>query len=147
MDRDIKYIENAIKKEKLEWKLITVTPTNNTIYQCFGYMIYGDLNQAENIKSECIHFMRFNRDILTSNVNNNKNIKNDEIIINALCMIYQVRIRIFKYNIDFNRLDIVFDGGVDDLNVPIILLSKHLDKYYNIIVDNDSLHRIPFCYH
>ncbi len=61
LEKDIKYIVNAIINEKLKWKLIKVTPTNNTIYQCFAYMIYGDLNYAINVKNKCIRYIRYNR--------------------------------------------------------------------------------------
>jgi len=86
--------------------------------------------------------MRYNKqDIMLPD-----NHRDDAICIVALCQIYKVRIRIFKYNVSLKRLNIVYEHGGDDLDVPIILLSKHLNKYYNIIVDLESLDKIPFYY-
>eukprot|EP01083_Nonionella_stella_P087651 243910_1 len=127
---DIKCIKHAIRKEKLQWELVVVTPTNNTLYQCFAYMMYGDLNLAIHIKKECMAYMEEHRE------------KQD--IIMALCTIYKVRIRIVEYKVSTKRLNMVMNHGDDNLDVPMILLSKHLNKYYNIIIDTDSIHRIPF---
>merc|ERR550532_1857754 len=89
LQRDIECVREVIRREELSWKLVVVTPTPcNTVYQCFAFLLYGDLNLAVAVKRECRHFMHR---------------KKERNCLVALCKIYGVRVRVVRYNADSDR--------------------------------------------
>ena len=69
----------------------------------------------------------------------------DQIDIVALSELYNVRVRIFEYDKLTKKLHMSFDQGEHEksINLPLILLSKHNQKYYNIIFDPQRPHKRP----
>lgn len=133
LQRDIESFRAVIRREEIWWKLVMVTPTpRNTVYQCFAFLLYGDLNLAVAVKRECRRFMHE---------------KKEKNCLVALCKIYGVRLRVFRYNSNLDHLEIVFDCGgsadTDSATIPTILLSVHLDRVFNLILDEQSGKRIP----
>merc|ERR1712087_1047648 len=102
--------------------LLTVTPTpQNTLFQCMAYVLYGDLNLAMSVKREC-----GNKDVMET-----------------LCRIYGIKVRVFGYNETLNRLEILSDHGEDRKSTPVILLALHLNQYYSLLLNEEIKQHIP----
>merc|ERR1712129_226505 len=69
----------------------------------------------------------------------------DHVDITALSELYNVRVRVFEYDKDNAKLYMSFDQGMDDetVNLPLVLLARHRQKHYNVIVDPKAVHSRP----
>merc|ERR1712129_133863 len=116
--------------------------------------IYGDTNKQSSMRKECCQYMRANQDFFQNFIPDfDQRMKEkeqeyewgDHVDITALSELYNVRVRVFEYDKDNAKLYMSFDQGMDDetVNLPLVLLARHRQKHYNVIVDPKAVHSRP----
>merc|ERR1719361_3071656 len=155
-EKDIKEEMDAFLAEvqQMNWKLVVVDADGNCLYRCFATQIYGDTNKQSFVRHECCQYMRKNNKFFENFiVDFDQRMKEkeqeyewgDHVDITALSELYNVRVRVFEYDKDQKKLYMSFDQGDHEqtINLPLVLLARHRQKHYNIIVDPEAVHDRP----
>jgi len=70
----------------------------------------------------------------------------DDVNINAMCELYNVRVKIYQFNKFKNTLFISYQQGDSDQTIqelPVILLARHSEKHYNVIKNPEAYAKKP----
>ena len=140
--------------QQMNWKLVVVDADGNCLYRCFATQIYGDTNKQSFVRAECCKYMRQNMEFFQNFIPDfDQRMKEkeqeyewgDHVDITALSELYNVRVRVFEYDKEQKKLYMSFDQGEHEetVNLPLVLLARHRQKHYNIIVDPDAVHDRP----
>merc|ERR1712176_1085998 len=140
--------------QQMNWKLVVVDADGNCLYRCFATEIYGDTNKQSSVRKECCQYMRANQDFFQNFIPDfDQRMKEkeqeyewgDHVDITALSELYNVRVRVFEYDKDNAKLYMSFDQGEHEetVNLPLVLLARHRQKHYNVIVDPECVHDRP----
>merc|ERR1712176_1208356 len=155
-EKDIKEEMDAFLKEvqAMNWKLVVVDADGNCLYRCFATEIYGDTNKQSFVREECCKYMRKNQDFFQNFIpdfdqrmmeKEQEYEWGDHVDITALSELYNVRVRVFEYDKDSQKLYMSFDQGEheDTVNLPLVLLARHRKKHYNVITDCQAVYKRP----
>jgi len=140
--------------QQMNWKLVVVDADGNCLYRCFATQIYGDTNKQSFVRHECCQYMRKNRKFFENFIpdfdqrmfeKEQEYEWGDHVDITALSELYNVRVRVFEYDKEQKKLYMSFDQGEHEqtINLPLVLLARHRQKHYNIIIDPEAVHNRP----
>jgi len=155
-EKDIKEEMDAFLKEvqAMNWKLVVVDADGNCLYRCFATEIYDDTDKQSFVREECCKYMRKNQDFFQNFIpdfdqrmmeKEQEYEWGDHVDITALSELYNVRVRVFEYDKDSQKLYMSFDQGEheDTVNLPLVLLARHRQKHYNVITDKQAVYKRP----
>jgi len=128
-----------LKQQDLEIR--EVAADGNCLYRGFAVCIYGREDEHERVRQECCEYMHQQRQFFenfipdfdeTMALKNKQYEWGDHVDIIAMSELYNVRVHIYEYDKEADvALRTLASGG--ELNLPIVMLSRHREKHYNIL--------------
>jgi len=140
--------------DKSHRKLVVVDADGNCLYRCFAMEIFGDTTKHMAVRDGCCKYMRDNMDFFQNFIPDfEMRMKEkeaeyewgDHVDITALSEYFNVRVQVFEYDKNQRKLYVSFDQGEHDdtAHLPLVLLARHRQKHYNIVVDPNAKCKRP----
>ena len=125
---------------KMKWTLKEVVADGNCLFRVMAFVLKGDTRDHGSIRGEVSEYMASQADYFKGFMKDgvwDEQFKEyawaSHVTVAAICELYNIKMKVYEFNQELKLK--WFHGEYNEIDTPIVTVSRHNDNHYKNLVD------------